>query len=94
MPQLALTVQRVDRHEHRAEPRAGEKYVEEWRAVRELHAEPVAAAKPARRDLGGHPVSAGVHLAEGEGDDRARVVEKLQPHAVRASAERDVEELG
>ena len=57
-------------------------------------AQPIAAANSARRELGGHPVCAGVQLAEGHGDDGAGVVEIFQSHAVGASAERGGEELG
>src|SRR5581483_11069485 len=91
MSQLTLAVQRVDRNEHDAEPCAGEKDVEEGEVVRELHAEPIAAANTARGELGRHLIRTGVNVPEGEGDHRTAGIEILETYPVGACTERGVE---
>ncbi len=93
VPKLALTIENVDRHHDDAEPRAREKQVDEFDAVREMNAQPVAARQPARRELVRHPIRARVDVAEGERAERAVDIGVLDPDAIGAAAKRLVEEL-
>ena len=93
MSELAFAVQHVHRNEDHAKSNAGEIQVDEVDAVRQVNTQAIAASDASRAELVRHTRRARVDFAECERAIRSGSVDVLEADAIRATAEREVEQL-